>query len=55
MTNSVDAMIETWNEINAKNHQPNGKKHRSPTLRDAALVTAIARIIKVTMQRDIWM
>lgn len=55
MVNSVDAMIETWNEINANNHQPNGKEHSAPTLRDAALVTAIDRIIKVTMQRDIWM
>jgi len=55
MTDSVNAMIETWNNINANNHQPNGKIHHAPTLRDAALVTAISRITKVTMQRDIWM
>ncbi len=55
MNDSVDAMIDCWNEINANNHQPNGKKHHAPTLRDAALVTAIKRITKVTMQRDIWM
>jgi len=55
MNDSVDAMIECWNEINANNHQPNGKKHKAPTLRDAALVTAVKRITKVTMQRDIWM
>jgi glutamate dehydrogenase (NAD(P)+) len=55
MIDSVDSMVETWNEINANNHQPNGKKHHAPTLRDAALVTAIKRITKVTMQRDIWM
>lgn len=55
MINSVDAMVETWNAINANNHKPNGKKHSAPTLRDAALVTAIKRITEVTMQRDIWM
>ena len=55
MIDSVNAMVKTWNEINANNHQPNGKKHYAPTLRDAALVTAIKRITKVTMQRDIWM
>ena len=27
----------------------------APTLRDAALVTAIRRLAKVTQQRDIWM
>lgn len=55
MVNSVDAMVDSWNAINANNQKPNGKKHSAPTLRDAALVTAIRRITRVTMQRDIWM
>jgi glutamate dehydrogenase/leucine dehydrogenase len=55
MIDSVDAMVETWNNINANNHQPNGREHAAPTLRDAAMVTAIKRITEVTMQRDIWM
>jgi len=55
MINSVDAMVDTWNGINANNDKPNGREHAEPTLRDAALVTAIKRISDVTMQRDIWM
>ena len=55
MENAVDAMVEHWNEINSNNHD-NGKSiHSAPTLRDAALVTAIQRLARVAQQRDIWM
>ena len=51
MIAAVDVMVECWQELTAKN----GRKDDAPTLRDAALVTAIRRLAKVTMQRDIWM
>ena len=53
--NAVDAMVDEWNAINAHNHETGKKMHGAPTLRDAALVTAIRRLAKVTQQRDIWM
>jgi glutamate dehydrogenase (NAD(P)+) len=51
MTNAVDTIVELWSEIGDIERPPHGK----PTLRDAALVTAVRRVAKVTMQRDIWM
>jgi glutamate dehydrogenase (NAD(P)+) len=55
MENAVDATIDRWNIINSNNHGARKKIHSAPTLRDAALVTAIRRLAKVTQQRDIWM
>jgi glutamate dehydrogenase/leucine dehydrogenase len=55
MENSVDAMMAEWNAINDHNHESDKKINGAPTLRDAALVTAIRRITKVVQQRDIWM
>ena len=51
MNAAVDVLVECWQDLAAKN----GRKDDAPTLRDAALVTAIRRLAKVTMQRDIWM
>ena len=51
MAAAVDVMVECWQELVATN----GRKDEGPTLRDAALVTAIRRLARVTMQRDIWM
>ncbi len=52
---AVDAMVGQWTAINDHNHKSGKRINGSPTLRDAALVTAIRRIAKVTQQRDIWM
>ncbi len=54
MLDAVDTMVASWNEINSNNHGSSNQKHPAPTLRDAALVTAISRVTQVTMQRDIW-
>jgi glutamate dehydrogenase (NAD(P)+) len=51
MISAVDVITDCWRELIANN----GRKGDSPTLRDAALVTAIQRLATVTMQRDIWM
>jgi glutamate dehydrogenase (NAD(P)+) len=51
MIRAVDMVYDCWQDITAKNNSPHG----APTLRDAALVSAIRRISTVTMQRDIWM
>ncbi len=51
MTRAVDNVIDCWQEIRDEEREPYGK----PSLRDAALVLAISRLAKVTLQRDIWM
>ncbi|MBT8087996.1 MAG: Glu/Leu/Phe/Val dehydrogenase [Gammaproteobacteria bacterium] len=51
MVKAVDNVIECWQEIQHDDRPPHGK----PTLRDAALVTAVQRLATVTLQRDIWM
>lgn len=52
---AVDAMVDEWHSINSNNHASGKKIPGAPTLRDAALVTAIRRLATVTQQRDIWM
>lgn len=55
MVTAVDDIAACWDEL-TDNHRTNGNGDRpDPTLRDAALVTAIRRLATVTMQRDIWM
>jgi hypothetical protein len=50
----VDATVDCWNVLKGKhNNGLNGGKS-GPTLRDAALVTAIQRLATVILQRDIW-
>jgi len=51
MVRAVDTVVDCWQQISAEERPPHGL----PMLRDAALVTAIRRLAKVTMQRDIWM
>jgi glutamate dehydrogenase (NAD(P)+) len=51
MTRATDTIVACWQEIRKEERPPHGR----PTLRDAALVTAVRRLAKVTMQRDIWM
>ena len=51
MKTAVDTVVDCWESIRTENRPPYGL----PTLRDAALVTAVRRLATVTMQRDIWM
>ena len=51
MNVAVDTVVDRWNEIRDTRQPPYGL----PTLRDAALVTAVRRLATVAMQRDIWM
>lgn len=52
---AVDTMVECRQAIIDRNSRADSQVPGSPTLRDAALVTAISRLAKVTQQRDIWM
>jgi len=51
MIKAVDTVVDCWQAIQTDDRPPHGK----PTLRDAALVTAVKRLATVTLQRDIWM
>ncbi len=52
---SVGDMLDCWDLIKKNQKTVARKGHSAPTLRDAALVTAIKRLAKVILQRDIWM
>lgn len=52
---SVGDMLDRWDLIKMNNKNIDKKGRPAPTLRDAALVTAIKRLAKVILQRDIWM
>ncbi len=54
MTNAVDETVDCWNALNEKHSSSDNRKRSAPTLRDAALVTAINRVATVVLQRDIW-
>ena len=51
MRKAVREVVDCWRGIQDEERKPHGL----PTLRDAALVTAVRRLATVTMQRDIWM
>ena len=51
MEKAVRDVVKCWQGI----HDDERRPHGLPTLRDAALVTAVRRLATVTMQRDIWM
>ena len=51
MTRAVDNIVQCWCDICDDKQSAVGK----PTLRDAALVTAVQKLATVMMQRDIWM
>ncbi|MGI9247867.1 MAG: Glu/Leu/Phe/Val family dehydrogenase [Woeseiaceae bacterium] len=54
MSRAVDETIERWNALEEKHKSGFNGTHPGPTLRDAALVTAIQRVATVVLQRDIW-
>ena len=51
MVKAVQDVADCWDSIRDDERKPHGL----PTLRDAALVTAVRRLATVTLQRDIWM
>lgn len=55
ITRSVDRMIDRWEMLRATHTNNNEVDCPAPTLRDAALVTAIRKLADVILQRDIWM
>jgi glutamate dehydrogenase (NAD(P)+) len=55
MVGSVEAVIARWELLMEKQAKDPGSKRTAPTLRDAALVTAVGRVAEVTLQRDIWL
>jgi len=54
MNRAVDETVDRWIELNEKHGDGFNGTHSRPTLRDAALVTAIKRVASVVLQRDIW-
>jgi glutamate dehydrogenase (NAD(P)+) len=54
MIRAVDATVDRWNTLKKKHDGGLNGAHSGPTLRDAALVTAIQRLATVILQRDIW-
>jgi glutamate dehydrogenase (NAD(P)+) len=55
MVRAVDAMVDRHRELEEKAAGMETARQRRPTLRDAALVTAISRLVDVVLQRDIWL
>ena len=54
MCHAVDETLERYEELKKKFDEGFNKGKLGPTLRDAALVSAITRIATVVLQRDIW-
>jgi glutamate dehydrogenase/leucine dehydrogenase len=54
MCRAVDETVDRFNELQARFESGANKGTQGPTLRDAALVSAIHRIATVILQRDIW-
>jgi glutamate dehydrogenase (NAD(P)+) len=54
MRGAVDETVDRFNELQARFESGANKGNQGPTLRDAALVSAIHRIATVILQRDIW-
>jgi glutamate dehydrogenase (NAD(P)+) len=55
ITRSVDHMVDQWKILQAKHERAGTANRPAPTLRDAALVTAIRKLSDVILQRDIWL
>ena len=53
MDKAVDDTVDRWTALRKRSKGADGGRF-APTLRDAALVTAIERIATVVLQRDIW-
>ena len=54
MCRAVDETVDRFTELQARYEGGLNKEEQGPTLRDAALVSAIRRVATVVMQRDIW-
>ena len=54
MRRAVDETVDRFTELQARYEGGLNKGLQGPTLRDAALVSAIHRIATVVLQRDIW-
>jgi glutamate dehydrogenase (NAD(P)+) len=54
MNHAVDDTVDRWTALNERHRAGFNGNSVGPTLRDAALVTAIERIATVVLQRDIW-
>lgn len=54
MKSAVDDTVDCWTALNTRHKSGFNSAQSGPTLRDAALVTAIKRIATVVLQRDIW-
>lgn len=54
MCRAVDETVDRFTELQARYEGGLNKGLQGPTLRDAALVSAIQRIATVVLQRDIW-
>ncbi len=54
MCRAVDETVDRFEELKARYDSGHNEGNPGPTLRDAALVSAIGRIAKVVLQRDIW-
>ncbi len=54
MCRAVDEIIDRYTGLQALHKGGLNKEKQGPTLRDAALVSAIHRIATVVLQRDIW-
>ena len=54
MIRAVDETVDRWTALHTRHKGGFNGSQSAPTLRDAALVTAIERIATVVLQRDIW-
>lgn len=54
MDRAVDNTVDHWTALNTRHGNGFNGTRSGPTLRDAALVTAIERLTAVILQRDIW-
>ena len=54
MIRAVDDTVDCWTALDEKYKNGFNGTRSGPTLRDAALVTAIKRLATVILQRDIW-
>ena len=54
MCRAVDETVDRFDELTRRREQGVNQDQPGPTLRDAALVSAITRIATVVLQRDIW-
>jgi len=54
MKQAVDETVDRWTTLKERHENGFNGEQSSPTLRDAALVTAIKRVAAVVLQRDIW-